>query len=165
MEATKPRLTKGIYVAGPLFCEAEVAWRKHEGSLLNEFIRFEGRDLEVFNPIDLPVNSSNPTPADIFEADFFGSMMKSKYFFFDLNNEDSGTIMELGMVIRQKMAGEDLKIYPVISDIRLGSRDSVKYPAKGMNSFVIGSLDYLNIPIHKSFAEAFAQFVKDVKGE
>lgn len=144
-----------IYNAGPLFTEADQAQR------LLEQARFESiQGVDVFNPLTSPENEGAVSAEMIYEVDC-AAIQRANVFFFDLANNDTGTLVELGMVIQKLETGATLDIYPVISDFRVHERDDYNcaYAPVGYNSFVIGSLNKHKITIYHSFTDAFDAFV------
>jgi len=145
---------KYIYNAGPLFTEADQAQRLKEQSI---FDTIDG--IELFNPLTSPQNEGAISAEMIYNADN-EAIQKANVFFFDLANNDPGTLVELGMVIEKLESGSALEVYPIISDFRVSNREEYKceYSPVGYNSFVIGSLEKHKIKIYKSFQEAFQAF-------
>lgn len=142
-----------LYLAGPLFNEAQVAQRKLEGRILRESFP----ELEIFNPIDQPFNENKeslPTPIDIYNGDTL-AVEKCDIFICDLSIEDVGVATELGIALYT-----DTKIIIGInSDIRLKSSNKYDIPTCGMNHYVLGAIlkhGYLTY----SFEEA-CQILKD----
>lgn len=151
---------KTIYMAGRLFSEAEINQRLKEYEILNEFIKENKLNYEVFTPILAPQNDKTklPTAEDIFEGDET-ELMTADVVFVDLSGKDLGVAMELGMVLY-----EDVKIYAYLSDIRLetaGKYDK-EYVPYGYNQFVIGGLSKYNHKIYYNFNEAFEAYKKDI---
>jgi len=146
-----------IYNAGPLFTEADGVQRKKEETYFDSL-----QDVNVFNPLTTPLNIDANSAVAIYDGDN-AAIQAANVFFFDLANNDSGTLVELGMVIQRLEDGADLHIYPVISDFRVHDRDeyTCDYPPMGYNSFVIGALESNSIKIYKSFEAAFKAFVVD----
>ena len=149
-----------IYNAGPLFTEAEVTQRKSEGVQLRILLDNLNIDYSIFNPIDLPLSDS-PTSVTIFNADY-NAIDSSNVFFFDLANMDTGTLVELGIVVEKLQSNPELKIYPVISDFRVHSKLVGLDSPIGFNSFVMGALNVHNIKVFYSFKEALEQFKLDI---
>jgi len=155
-----------IYNAGPLFTEYEVKQRKEEGKILRDMLG--STESTVANPIDLPVNPSDenggmqPVPSEIFEADSI-HIDKANVFFFDLANNDPGTLVELGMAVQRIRAGEtDIKIYAVHSDFRGPSNARKGFESTiGFNSFMTGALFRYDFEIYTSFKDAAEAFRKD----
>lgn len=147
-------------MAGPLFSEAEVNQRILEHNLIEEFVRKKGIDHEVFSPINAPQNDKSklPTAEDIFLGDE-KELMESKVIFADLSGEDAGVMMELGMVLHD----EDVKIYPYLTDIRLGNAGEYdkQYVPFGYNQFVIGALEHYGHKVYYSFKEALEAYEED----
>lgn len=59
-----------VYMAGPLFSEAEVNQRLLECKLIEGIIKDNGIDHEVFSPINAPSNDKSklPTAKEVFLA-------------------------------------------------------------------------------------------------
>lgn len=153
-----------IYMAGPLFSEAEVNQRLLEARLLEYENAEHGLKFEVFSPINAPVNDKSklPTAEDIFVADE-SALMLSSVVFADLSGQDAGVMMELGMVIHE----ETINIYPYLSDIRLensGDYDKQHVPF-GYNQFIIGGLERYGHKVYFSFKEALDAYLEDFKPE
>ncbi len=153
-----------VYVAGPLFNEAEIKQRKYEGKMIKEFLDELKEDYFIANPIDLPFDNTKVlTSKEIFIEDY-KHVNNSNVFFFELATGDTGTMVELGNVIEKKMNGKDLKIYPIFSDLRLQRNDAkgIECP-RGFNSYLVGCLTANNIDVYSSFDEAFQAFKNDFK--
>lgn len=120
--------------------------------------------LEIFNPITNPFNdkSTLPKATDIFEGDYRVIRDLTKHFIVNLDNPlDSGVMMELGQVLQMIENGEDIEVYPVLSDIRIGTAgeySDVNIPW-GYNQYVIGALEYYGIHIYGSFDAALLGLV------
>jgi len=157
-----------IYNAGPLFTEYEQKQRKEEGKKIRDFLNKLNIEFELGNPIDFDVNPSEenmsqPTQDIIYECDA-SFIDKTNIFFFDLCNNDSGTMVELGMAFEKLRQGKKIKIYPVISDFRTLSNSGKGFSSTiGFNSFVMGGIKKHNFEIFTSFDKAFKQFSKDIK--
>lgn len=157
-----------IYNAGPLFNEADRKQRSLEESLMITTLMNNGyseNNYEIYNPATTEINFEvgNPTPADIFKNDY-DAIKETTHFFFDLSTMDEGTHVELGFALARLMNGEDVKIYPVISDSRVNAKDKSEFTVpKGWNQFVIGSLLNNGITIYKSFEEALKAFENDIQ--
>lgn len=123
-----------VYLAGPLFNEAEIKQRQYEGQQLQKMFPF----LDIFNPIDQPFNTNKqtlPTPIDIYEADT-QQVIDCDIFIADLTNSDAGVMMELGIAI---MSNTPI-IIGVNSDIRLISANQYDIPSYSMNHYILGGL-------------------------
>ena len=60
-----------VYLVGPLFTEADQVQRRKEGERLRRELAKRDVDVQIVNPIDLPLNEGGAsTPAAIFEADY-----------------------------------------------------------------------------------------------
>lgn len=149
-----------IYMAGPLFSEAEVNQRFLEYNLLKEVIDKNNINHEIFSPINAPQNDKSklPTAKDIFLGDET-ELMKSKVVFANLDGEDAGVMMELGMILNNDF----VKIYPYLTDIRVGTAGEYDghYVPFGYNQFIIGALEYHGHTIYPSFQEALKVYEED----
>lgn len=135
-----------VYLAGSLFNEAEVSQRIKEGKILREQIP----GIDLFNPIEQPFNENKqslPSPETIYENDA-KAVIESDLCIFDLTNEDSGVMVELGLAI-----AHGKKIIGINSDIRLKSANKYDIPTYGMNHFVLGAVLKYGILVY-SFDEA-----------
>lgn len=148
-----------IYNAGPLFSEAEQKQRLYEGAKLREVLKDQGI---VANPLELPFAADSPiASSEIFNKDV-SHIDAANIFFFDLATNDSGTLVELGMVIEKRRQGKNIKIYPVFSDLRLLRNQAFGLESPvGYNSFVVGSLTSHQIEVFASFEQALEQFILD----
>lgn len=150
-----------IYNAGPLFNEADRNQRKTEENLMTSILNKNGiTGYEIYNPATTEINFEvgNPTPAEIFKYDY-EAIEKANVFFFDLSTTDEGTHEELGFALAKLYKGDNVKIFPVISDSRVNAKDKSEFAVpKGWNQFVIGSLLNNGIKIYKSFNEALIDF-------
>lgn len=159
-----------VYIAGPLFTEADINQRKYEGAQVrNTIVRHRGAMLDpknlVFNPIDSPINfkHSSPTAAQIFEIDYV-AISKAKYFFFDISTLDVGTFVELGQALEIRNKKDiSVKIYPVMSDIRVPAAGNYegRHVPTGNNQYMVGALDFYGIEIHSCFSDALEAFTRD----
>jgi len=124
-----------VYLAGPLFTEAEQVQRRKEGAILKE--RFP--QLDLYNPVDAPFNLKKeelPSAQVIFDGDY-KELAESDILIADISDEDSGTIMEIGLAIEQNKK----IIIGINSDMRLATANKYPYPSKGLNHFVLGGLE------------------------
>lgn len=147
-----------VYIAGPLFTEADQVQRNIEESDLRWLFSQYGIKGLIFNPLNAPFQDKDPDSATIFKGDY-NAINLANTFFFDLATNDPGTLVELGIVIKRYMQDENIRIYPVISDFRVHGRTKGGFEsAIGYNSFVIGALTFNNINIYTSFKEALKAF-------
>lgn len=128
----------GVYNAGPLFSEAEVNQRKLEGVNLRKHL---SDVCEIYNPIDFPFNEDSGVAPDvvIFNGDY-ELMQKSKYFIFDMDGRDPGTLVEYGLAIEMAIERE-CYLFAVYSDFRVGRQLSSMWPSYAINSFMSGNLN------------------------
>lgn len=151
-----------VYIAGPLFTEADQIQRYAEGDKIRWLFASTGVEGLLFNPIEAPFQDTDPDSATIFRGDY-NAISLANTFFFDLATNDPGTLVELGIVIQRYMQDENIRIYPVISDFRALNRTKGGYEsAIGYNSFLIGALTANKIPIYKNFQEALDAFQADM---
>ncbi|MCF0110937.1 MAG: hypothetical protein HUJ58_03485 [Erysipelotrichaceae bacterium] len=151
-----------LYVVGPLFTEAEQKQRLYEGKKLREFFAEKNREVQIDNPIEFPLNGkTNVTAAEIYTLDY-KRLSEADIVFFDLSNSDSGSCVALGLIMEKKIQGKDIKVYPVIGDLRLARNGQGGYESSlGFNSMMIGILTGNNIPIYPNFEEAFEAFTRE----
>lgn len=127
-------MSKKLYLAGPLFSEADRNQRLLEAKQLRERFSF----LDVFNPIEQPFNtnkSSLPTPQTIYDGDA-QRVKDADIFLADITQYDPGVMVELGLVLTRK----DCLIICVDSDIRLPDAYRYEIPTYGLNHFVLGGI-------------------------
>ncbi len=154
-----------IYNAGPLFTEGEVKQRKYEGKLVRELLKSKGlSSADFFNPIEAPFNdkaNSTPTSEDIYTGDT-DRIMEADVIFFDISNEDSGTMVELGLALAKYELSQFTnppKVYIVSSDIRFGGNIDQGYRSQiSHNQYVIGGILKHGIKIYSSFNELLTDF-------
>lgn len=159
-----------VYVAGSLFSEADIKQRIFEGESIINAMHNEGIEgLHVFNPITNPFNdkSTLPSAKDIFLGDY-KVIQNSRAIFLNLDNPlDAGVMVELGQALEMIENGKDLRIFPVLSDIRVataGEYDGIYVPY-GYNQYVIGALEYYGIHIYDSFDAALLGFVVSMQNK
>ena len=145
-----------VYLAGPLFTEYEIEARKREHKMFKEAFPH----IDTFAPIDAPFNGGNPTNKTIFETDY-KEMNESNIFIFDLNNNDPGTIMELGLAIERKKQGDDIELYAFVWDLRMGRNIENAGPFDkpyGLNGFMVGGIQKYGKLVH-----TFEDVIKEMK--
>lgn len=85
-----------VYLVGPLFTEADQVQRRKEGEQLRRELAKREVDVQIVNPIDLPLNEGGAsTPAAIFEADYH-FQCEATHVFLDLANEDTAATWRWG---------------------------------------------------------------------
>ena len=138
-----------IYVAGPLFTEADRKQRLVEEKMLRKKLP----NAKIFNPLTaVNVNkeakakkstgenlNSNDLSKVIYINDA-GFIRKANVFFFDVATEDSGTMQEYGMAIELARHNPNILIFVVNSDFRLDREASGGEGGFKMNNFVVGSV-------------------------
>lgn len=151
-----------VYMAGPLFTEADKRARISERQFLEKLFEdnglLPGVDVTIFNPVEQPINdkSTNPTALDIFDADA-KALMKSDIVLACLDGEDSGVMYELGMAHSAVPY-----VFPYATDIRFGGTVGLKGldMPMGINQFVVGALGGPEV-ISRSFYEV-ADKIRDL---
>lgn len=134
-----------IYIAGPLFSEADQAQRYKEGKLLRE------AGYSVFNPVEQPFNTHKeklPTPREIFLNDY-QAVKECDVVVADLHGYDEGVVAEIGLAYA---LGK--RIVAVDSDIRLATANRYEIPTYGMNHFLLGMLQENGCSLLRHFADA-----------
>lgn len=141
-----------LYIAGPLFNEAEIKQRIFEG----ETIRKKFKDkIKIFNPIEQPFNENKqtlPSPEEIFNNDT-NEIINCDIFLADITNEDSGVMVELGLAIALNK-----KIIVVNSDIRLKYANKYDIPSYYINHYVLGG-----IIKHGKLVYSFEEALKEIE--
>ena len=98
-------------------------------------------------------------PAVIYESDA-QFIDRANIFFFDLCNEDPGTMVELGMAFEKLRSGIKVKIYAVNSDFRAPANTRSGFNSTiGFNSFMTGGIYKLGFSIYTSFDDALIQYI------
>lgn len=131
-----------VYMAGPLFTEADKRARISEREFLEKLFEdnglLPGVDVTIFNPVEQPINdkSTNPSALDIFYTDA-NALRMSDIVLACLDGEDSGVMYELGMVHNSAPY-----VFPYATDIRFGGTVGLKGldMPMGINQFVVGAL-------------------------
>ena len=132
-----------VYVAGPLFSEAERAWLDGLASRL----RAEG--FECFVPHEHFDEAPEPTPAAIYRIDADGlRSCDAMAAWLDGPMVDDGTACEIGMfaeLCRSRSAGG---IVGIATDLRLERRRERDVVGGGMNLFVAGAIESCGRIVH-----------------
>lgn len=135
-------MLKGVYNAGPLFTEGEMAQRKLEGVQLRDKVN---KDLTIYNPADYEFNGSDAvrTNKQIFAYDA-GTIMKSGIGIFDLDaTQDVGTTTEFGMFLMRAIEHDDVYVIAKHTDFRAQlAVNSGEIPGYSVNGFTSGSYQY-----------------------
>lgn len=179
-------MKKKGYIAGKLFKQGDIKQRLYEG----ELVKKELPDIDFYNPIEndeINDKSNLPTARDIFHGDN-DRVMESNVIIAELDDEDSGTIYEIGIchgieLLRDrlislkdqdtnlsideiiKLLEEEVpkkRVYGHLSDIRLeeGHKYRGKYIPHGINQFVVGAIEEIG-SIYPSVEEAIEAIKKD----
>ena len=152
---------KQVYIAGPLFTEQDAIERKREEDLIRDI----NNNINIFNPITQPFNedkaNSIPTAHDIFTGDTH-AVLESDVILAQLDGEDPGVMMELGIAIGVNMMLDELrlvlddetykkfenaiprkKIIAHTTDIRLDRAGNYRcvYQPISFNQYVIGGIE------------------------
>lgn len=183
-------MDKRGYIAGKLFKQGDIRQRLYE----DELVKKELPGIEFYNPIandEINDKVNLPTAKDIFHGDT-DRIIESKIILAELDDEDSGTIYEVGVchgieIMREKLISlkkkhgdlaideillllEDevpkKKVYAHLSDIRLpeANQYSGKYIPYGINQYVVGGIEEIG-EIYSTVEEAIDGIKKDVRGE
>ena len=145
-----------IYLAGPLFTKYEIDARKLEHKEFKKAFP----NIETFAPIDAPFNGEDPSNETIFRTDY-KEIKSSNIFFFDLNNMDTGTLVELGIAIEMKQTNPAIIIIGYLWDLRMSRKVESDDPyAKpwGINGFVVGGIQK-----YGTLVETFEDATKELK--
>lgn len=174
------------YIAGKLFKQGDIKQRLYEGQLVKK----ELPDIEFYNPIEndeINDKTNLPTAKDIFYGDT-DKVIESSVILAELDDEDSGTIYEIGIchgieIMREKLINlkssyqslsiDELlellekevpkkKIYAHLSDIRLEEAHNYKgrYIPHGINQFVVGAIEEIG-NIYSTVEEAVKSAKED----
>lgn len=125
-----------LYVAGPLFSEAERVWLDGLAARL----RTEG--FECFVPHEQFDELQELTPAEVFRVDSAGVRSANALVaWLDGPMVDDGTACEIGMFAALAASGDPRYrgIVAIVTDLRLERRRGVA-PGDGMNLFVTGAI-------------------------
>lgn len=109
-------MIKNIYLAGPLFSRGEIRDRINDEEILNSSFK----KIKIFNPIrinqSVDLNKVENKDTYFFNEDI-RAMDDADIAIVDLDNNDPGTIMELGyFVALKKNQIKDLKIFIIYSN-------------------------------------------------
>jgi hypothetical protein len=125
-----------VYVAGPLFSEAERAWL----DALAARLRVEG--FECFVPHEHFDEAPEPTPAAIYRIDVDGlRSCDAMVAWLDGPMVDDGTACEIGMFAELCRSGAARGIVAIATDLRLERRRERDVVGGGMNLFVAGAIE------------------------
>lgn len=179
-------MTKKGYIAGKLFKQGDIKQRLYEG----ELVKKELPEIDFYNPIEndeINDKSNLPTAKDIFYGDA-DRVVESSVILAELDDEDSGTIYEIGIchgieimrekLIKLKEENKDIaidellkllekevprkKVYAHLSDIRLAEAHHYRgrYIPHGINQFVVGGIEEIG-RIYPSVEEAVKSMKED----
>lgn len=179
-------MSKKGYIAGKLFKQGDINQRLYEG----ELVKKELPDVEFYNPIEndeINDKTNLPTAKDIFHGDN-DRIVESNVILAELDDEDSGTIYEIGIchgieILRERLLNlkdkssnlsidelielleEEVpkkRVYAHLSDIRLGDAHNYrgKYIPHGINQFVVGAIEEIG-NIYPTVEEAVENIKKD----
>ncbi|MDR7871472.1 MAG: nucleoside 2-deoxyribosyltransferase [Tissierellaceae bacterium] len=160
-------MVKKGYIAGKLFKQGDIKQRLYEGQLVKQ----ELPNIDFYNPIEndeINDKKNLPTAKDIFYGDT-DRVLESNVILAELDDEDSGTIYEIGIchgieILRERLINlkddnpessideilkllekevPKKKIYAHLSDIRLTDAHNYrgKYIPHGLNQFVVGAIE------------------------
>jgi nucleoside 2-deoxyribosyltransferase len=132
-----------IYVAGPLFSEAERSWL----DALAARLRAEG--FECFMPHEHFDEAREPTPTAIYRIDAEGlRSCDAMVAWLDGPIVDDGTACEIGMFAELCRSGAARGIVGIATDLRLERRREREVVGGGMNLFVVGAIESCGAIVH-----------------
>ncbi len=141
------------YIAGKLFKEGDRKKRIDEYNLLQH--NFPG--VNWYCPLcndEINDKTRAVTAEDIFDYDT-EKLVKSRIIVAELDDEDPGTVCELGIIMQRIVQGEIHKLFVHASDLRMQSTENyagVRNPY-GYNQYLVGGLLKCNATICKDFEE------------
>lgn len=150
-----------VYMAGPMFTEAEVNERLSEAKKLRTKLLTKGLNhVKLYVPLEADINdkASLPTALDIFQKDR-DELLSSDYVLACLDGEDAGVMAELGMVHK------DIPVFAYMTDIRTSTAGNYegKYVPWGYNQFVIGMLEEQGTNIHYKKDDVIDELIKTIQ--
>ena len=132
-----------VYVAGPLFSEAERSWL----DALSARLRAEG--FECFVPHEHFNEAPDPTPEAIFRIDADGlRSCQALVAWLDGPMTDDGTACEVGMFAELVRWGDARGIVGIATDLRLERRREREVVGGGLNLFVAGAIESCGSIVH-----------------
>jgi len=134
-----------LYLAGPLFSEAERAWL----DALAEQLRAEGHD--CFLPHEKFYELADVTIEEVYRVDAGGvRSAEALVAWLDGPSVDDGTACEIGMFAELvRSGGEQYRgIVAIATDLRLERRRQQRVVGGGMNLFVVGAIESCGTIVH-----------------
>src|SRR3954453_10370102 len=134
-----------LYVAGPLFSEAERAWLDSLAARL----RAEG--FECFVPHENFPELADVTVTSVYEVDTGGLRSANALVaWLDGPMVDDGTACEIGMFAElvRSGGGEYRGMGGIVTALRLERRRDQEVVGGGMNLFVVGAIESCGRPVH-----------------
>lgn len=149
-----------VYLAGPLFSRGEIKSRLDDEAQLKE-IKSDKIKFKIFNPIRFnQVIKNNAIDIEKNRCVFFDKdikeMARAQICIADIDNFDSGTILELGYFLGWKKKNKKLKVYVIYSNWK---------GAKTLNKFVEGAILRESNGMFKDIGSVIKQIKKDFKIE
>lgn len=172
------------YIGGSLFTEKQIKQRLYEEQALKDLID----DIEIYNPIsndEINDKTKEPTAKDIFNQDT-KEIISSDVILADLDDEDMGLAMELGIAYMANYMRDEIKaaleseaprdkldelldrvpekrVYAVCSDIRQDTNNEEGiYKSWGQNQYVVGGIQemgYISNRLSDSLAAIYVDGV------
>lgn len=146
-----------VYLAGPLFSEAEIKERRLQAKLIRDYFKDNKEyELDLYNPVELndTVKDLATKPNIFFYENDIDFIKKSHLMIVDIDNLDSGTLLELGYFVSMKEnVNKDLKIIVYGTDWRTNIHRSQR-----MNKFLDGM-----IKTHCEYVTSTEELLKLVK--
>lgn len=130
-----------IYLAGPLFNEAEKKQRMYEEKELKRRLKnlhLSNVEFVVYNPLTTPFNADKTNTLPSCETIYINDLKElesSHFVLVDITNFDPGTMCELGIALTR-----GIPVIAVCSDIRLAGANKYELPPYGLNHFVLGGI-------------------------
>jgi nucleoside 2-deoxyribosyltransferase len=132
-----------VYVAGPLFSEAERSWLDALAARLRD------ESFECFVPHEHFDEAPEPTSAAIFGIDADGlRSCEALVAWLDGPMVDDGTACEIGMFAELCHSGDARGIVGIATDLRLERRRERQVVGGGMNLFVAGAVESCGSIVH-----------------
>jgi hypothetical protein len=134
-----------LYVAGPLFSEAERSWLDELATRLRQ----EG--LECFVPHEHFPELADVTIEDVYRVDANGLRSANALVaWLDGPSVDDGTACEIGMFAELVRSGgsQYRGIVAIATDLRLERRRERSVVGGGMNLFVVGAIESCGTVVH-----------------
>jgi nucleoside 2-deoxyribosyltransferase len=133
-----------LYVAGPLFSEAERAWLDALAA------RLRGEGFDCFVPHENFPELADVTVANVYAVDTGGLRSANALVaWLDGPIVDDGTACEIGMFAELVRSSSEYRgIVGIVTDLRLERRRDQEVVGGGMNLFVVGAIESCGRLVH-----------------